>query len=99
MLFPVCPVFCTRSPSSGALEIKLFSFYAKDKPYPRSHRALSSCSKDGSAWRDGQIKVGDEVVAVDSKSVIGWSHDDLVNAIAGRGPPCPLSSVLNTCVI
>jgi C-terminal processing protease CtpA/Prc len=42
------------------------------------------CSKDGSAWRDGQIKVGDEVVAVDSKSVIGWSHDDLVNAIAGQ---------------
>jgi hypothetical protein len=68
----------------GPLRSSCLQFMRKISPIRVLTVLFPTCSKDGSAWRDGQIKVGDQVVAVDSKSVIGWSHDDLVNAIAGR---------------
>jgi len=44
---------------------------------------VQSILKDGSAWRDGRIKVGDEILKVDGRDILSFSHGEVVDCILG----------------
>jgi C-terminal processing protease CtpA/Prc len=44
---------------------------------------VTSVLKDGSAWRDGRIQEGDEIVKIDGNDVLDWTYEQLNHDIFG----------------
>lgn len=51
-----------------------------------SNVAIGSIVIGGSAFKDGALKAGDEIVSINEASVLGASHQDVVQLMSHTGP-------------